>query len=221
MRFEFLDSFIALAQFGFHVLGLEAPRNVLRAIGVPGAHAKHDRLFDPGTVVVWPQALQDLRIGVHHTRLSPDLHASPLGVVDEEQLRARILCQVAESDVLPVAAEVGEGQRVFIEQVQESGRAAAMLNIRLPFEVRGREKEATLRGDEPAKIRRDGSFPATALFHARIGAARSAARLDGLHRFGEGHIARVAGSHSLSRPQATWRAAATGKSITVCATLLR
>ena len=56
--------------------------------------------------------------------------------------------RIAGGDVLPVAAEIGEGERLLVEHAQEARRAAAMLDVRLALGVGGGEIERSHAGDE-------------------------------------------------------------------------
>jgi hypothetical protein len=47
-------------------------------------------------------------------------------VVDEEEIGLRIVGEIAERDVLPVADEIGEADRLVIEHAQKARRAAAV-----------------------------------------------------------------------------------------------
>src|SRR4029077_6753193 len=92
-----------------------------------------------------------------------------------------VLGEIAGADILPVAGEIGEGECPLVDDAQESRRPAAMLDVRLPVLARGREVERPHAGDELGKDGVDLRLPATILFEARIGAARAAALLNGLH----------------------------------------
>jgi hypothetical protein len=52
-------------------------------------------------------------------------------------MRLRILVEVAERDVLLVAREVREPERLVVDHAQETRRSAAMLDVRLTHGVRG------------------------------------------------------------------------------------
>ena len=101
-----------------------------------------------------------------------------------------IVREVAERDVLPVAGEVGEADRLVIEHVQETGRPAAMLDIGLTVRARGGEEDARLRRDEAGEVgvilvSPSGPSPSP------VGKARA---LAGLHRLDgrrEGDVAGV------------------------------
>ena len=66
-------------------------------------------------------------------------------------MRLGIVREIAQRDVLPVADEVGEADRLVVEHLEKAGRAAAVLNVRLTVRVRGGEKNARLRRDEAAR----------------------------------------------------------------------
>ena len=69
-------------------------------------------------------------------------------VVHQEQLRLRVVGQVAARHELAVADEVGERDRVLVEHVQEARRAAAVLDVGLPGGVRRRQVDGDLLLDE-------------------------------------------------------------------------
>jgi hypothetical protein len=52
-------------------------------------------------------------------------------VIHQEDMSLRILGEIALGDVLPVAAVVGEGQRVVVENPDKTFRPAAVLDIGL------------------------------------------------------------------------------------------
>jgi hypothetical protein len=162
---------------------------MLRAVGVPRRHGEQDHLFRAGPVVRRGQARQQ-RVILDHARLAPDLDAPARRVIDQEQMRLRILGQIAAGDVLAVAAEIREGQGLAIEHAQEACRAAAMLDIRLPGGARGAEEDAGLRADEGGELGRDLGLPAAILLHPPIARSRPLAALDRLDGGREGDVAR-------------------------------
>jgi hypothetical protein len=64
----------------------------------------------------------------------------------------RIFRQVAQRNELPVAGEVGEGDRGLVEHMEEAGRAAAMLNRRLAVSAGGGEEDAGLGGEKCGEV---------------------------------------------------------------------
>jgi hypothetical protein len=94
----------------------------------------------------------------------------------------RVLREVADRDVLPVAAEVGEAERAGVEDPQEAARATAMLDVRLPVRAGGREEEAGLGRDERREAVVDRLGEPAALLEALVGASRAHAKLHGLGR---------------------------------------
>lgn len=72
------------------------------------------------------EARELLRLGENDdtpAALGIDLEPLAAGVVHQDQRDPGVRCQVAQADVLAVAAEVGEGQRLGVDDLQESGRA--------------------------------------------------------------------------------------------------
>ena len=111
-------------------------------------------------------------------------------VVHEEEHGTRVLGQIAGGDVLPVAGEIGEGERRLVNDAQEAGRSAAMLDVRLPVLARGRKVERPHARDELCEDSIDLRVPAAILVETRIGGARAATLLNGLHRGREGDVCR-------------------------------
>ena len=157
------------------ILGEQHVRDVLRAIGVPRFDGEQDRGFRPGLVAFGEQAGDERGVMLDHAGGAPDLHAPPIGVVHQKNQGARVLLEIARGDVLAVAAEIGEGERRLVEHAQEAGRAAAMLDIRLPVLAGGGEIERSHVRDE---VGQDGSIVVAKppfCFHARIGGRASRA----------------------------------------------
>src|SRR4029078_13226275 len=112
-------------------------------------------------------------------------------VVHQEDERLGILRQVAQRNVLLVAAEVGEAQRPFIDDPQEARPTTAVLNVRLPFGVRRREVELAALADELLELIGDLRFPSLATFDFRVQIARALRGLNRLYGRCERYIARV------------------------------
>ena len=107
-RFEFGDAGIAHGERLRDIGGVEFLRDVLRAIGVPRRDPEQDDLLGPRLVALRHQRFRQRRIVFHHARLAPDLHAAAMRIIHHENMRLRILRQIALRDVLPVAAVIGE-----------------------------------------------------------------------------------------------------------------
>ena len=71
------------------------------------------------------------RVPLDHAGGAPHLHPPAVGVVHQEEERPGVLGQVAQGDVLPVAAEVGEPERPLVDHLEEARRAAAVLDVGL------------------------------------------------------------------------------------------
>ena len=65
------------------------------------------------------------RIIEDHAGGSPKLDAAAAGVVHQKDKGFRVFGKVAQSDVLAIAAEVGEAECVFIDDLQKARRTAA------------------------------------------------------------------------------------------------
>src|ERR1700752_2725829 len=162
---------------------------MLRAIGIPRYDLEDDRLFRLGLVIFRHQRIDQRRIILDHAGLAPDLDAAAIDVVDQENVRLRILGEIALGDVLPVAAEIRESQRRLVENLDEAGGAAAVLDIGLPVSIRRRQEETGLRADEGCKPLIDFRAPAAAIFHVGVAVARALAGLDRLYSGGKGDVA--------------------------------
>jgi hypothetical protein len=79
-----------------------------------------------------------------------------LCIVDEKQLGLRIIRQIALRDVLPVASKIDEADGLVVEDAQEAGRPAAVLDVGLPLAIDGGKKDARLR---PMNSARSGVMP--------------------------------------------------------------
>ena len=79
-----------------------------------------------------------------------DFKAGLGGVVHEDEGYAVVVVEVAGGDVLLVATEVGEGDGTVIEDVDEAGRAAAVLDVRPAGFAGGGHVEGVAGGDEVA-----------------------------------------------------------------------
>ncbi len=104
--------------------------DVLAAVDVPRLDGEQDRLLRPCAVAVRHQSSQQRRIVRHDARSAPKLDAAAVGVIHQEQERPVVLRQVPGRDVLPVAGEIGEPDRMRIQRADEPFRAAAVLRVR-------------------------------------------------------------------------------------------
>lgn len=67
-----------------------------------------------------------------------------------------------------LAPNLDEANRLVIEHTQEARRAAAVLDIGLPFCIDSSEKNARLRPNECSKIGRYPCLPRAAFFHVMV-----------------------------------------------------
>ena len=118
------------AHGGGDVLGEEHLRDVLRAVRVVGLHAEHDGLLAARSVTLG-QERRDAFVILDRARRAPDLHPPPIGIIHQKDHRLRIVGEIAGGDVLPVAAEIGEGERLVVDHAQETLWAAAVLDVGL------------------------------------------------------------------------------------------
>ena len=128
--------------------------DVLRAVHVPRLDREEDRPLHLAGVRRVAELLLQVRVPLDHPGGAPHLHPPAIRVVHQEEERLRVLGQVAQGDVLAVAAEVGEPERVVVDHLEEPGRAAAVLDVGLPVGVRGAEVEHVQVGEECRQVRR-------------------------------------------------------------------
>src|SRR5262249_40768102 len=150
-----------------------------------GGDREDDRLLRPPAVVRVREPGQELRIVLYHARAAPELDAPALGPVDQEHECAVVLRQVAEGDVLPVPAEVREGECLVVQHAQKAGWTDAVLYVGLAVCPRGREEEAVACRDERRELRSDPRVEPAARLELRVRGARALAQLDLLHGLAE------------------------------------
>src|SRR5258706_2229441 len=92
---------------------LEALRDVLRAIGVPGADPEFEHLLAARFVIGRHQLREQCGIVFDDASLPPDLEAAAVRVVDQKQKRLRIFREVAGGDELAGSAAVSPTQDGF------------------------------------------------------------------------------------------------------------
>ena len=96
-----------------------------------------------------------------------DLEAGLGGIVHEDEGYAVVVVQVAGGDVLLVAAEVGESDGAVVEDVDEAGRATAVLNVRPAGFAGGGHVEGVAGGYEVALGFGEAVAGVAGLFDAR------------------------------------------------------
>ena len=105
--------------------------DVSGAIDVPGldrdANGTAERLSPGG----WRHRREQVLVVLDDCRLSPDFQPLPLAVIHEEQLHPRIFAEIAEGDILLVPLEIRKSQGLAVDDRDEAGRPAAMLDVRL------------------------------------------------------------------------------------------
>jgi hypothetical protein len=94
-------------------------------------------------------------------------------VIHHKDIGLGIFRQIALRDVLPVAAVIGECQRVLVEDFDKTFRAAAVLDVGLAVRGAGGEIQAVGFRQARGEVLVDFGAPAAALLDMRIGVARS------------------------------------------------
>ena len=171
---------------------------MLRAIGVPGRDLEQDHLLGPRLVALRHQRSHQRRIVLDDARLAPDLDPAAMRIIHDEDVRLGVFRQIALRDELPVAAVIGERQRVLVQHFDKALRAAAMLDVGLPVGVGGREIKAVGLRQERREVVVDLGAPAAVFLDMGVAVARSLAGLDRLHRRGEGDIAGISDGYLTS-----------------------
>ena len=129
---------------------------------------KDDRTLRHGPISGVNQFRQQGFVTLDDLRRTPKLRAALPHVVHDENVGARVLGEIARSDVLPVATIVRESQRLVVERAEKSPRTAAMLDIGLPLGAGRRQIKRTCFSDGSRKIGRNRARPAFALLHAFV-----------------------------------------------------
>ncbi len=167
---------------------------MLWAVYIPGVEVEEEHSLRRGslagvTVVGVGEPLEELLVVFHDLRASPELDASTIRVVHEEDERLRVLLQVAHRDVLPIAAEVGERERALVEHLEEALGTTPVLHVGLAIGAGSAEIEGVPLGDEPLEIGRDLRLPTAAFFHAGVAGSGTEPFLHRLHAGREGNVA--------------------------------
>src|SRR5712691_12110622 len=130
------------------VHGLEALRDMLRTVCVPGRDGEEERLFWPRPIARRHQPGDQTRIVFDDARFSANLDASPVSVIDQKEIGLRIVGQIAKRDVLAVAGEIGKADRPVVEHLEKAAWPTAMLDIGLAVAADHPEENADLAFDE-------------------------------------------------------------------------
>ena len=81
-------------------------------------------------------------------RAAEDLQPAAARVVDQDQRHPVVAGQIADADILPVAAKVREADRPLVQHLEEARRPAAMLDVGPAGLADRRHVEAVARGEE-------------------------------------------------------------------------
>ena len=110
----------------------ETRGDVLRAVPIEGFQMQQEGSLGLSLVSGKSETSGEIGRGVEIARLHvrQNLETRAVRVIHQDQGDAIIGADIAQADVLPVAAKVGEAERLFVEDFEEAGRTAAMLHIR-------------------------------------------------------------------------------------------
>ena len=163
LRLQLADAALKLLDHGLDFSLRKPLVDVLGTVDVPRFDGEDDGPLDLARIVRVTQAIQQLGVILDHPGGAPQLDPLLVGVIHQEDERLRVLRQVAERDVLAVAAEVGEGQRLVVQHLQKAGRAAPVLDVRLPLGAGRAQVEHIQPRQELGQVRRHTGLPAPAL----------------------------------------------------------
>src|SRR6267143_6062273 len=120
LNLEPLDALIAFGERGSDVSGVDACGDMSGTVGVPGKYRKEHDPLGLSLVSDRHQSGGERLIAFRGAQLSPHLEPTPACVVDQEQMCFRVLFQVAQGDVLPIADVVDKTNGSFIEHAYEA-----------------------------------------------------------------------------------------------------
>ena len=127
---------------------------MLLAIPVKRLQAQPENAFELRFVVRHGDERGQVRVIIKRQGfdVGVDLEPRPMRVIHEEQADPVVSREVASADILAVAAIVGKGERMIIDQLKETARAAPMLDV-VPSRFRnGRHVKAIAIGNERSLI---------------------------------------------------------------------
>jgi len=206
LRLEFLDPGFQGADVIAHLLDLflrEARLDVLRAVSVHDLDLEDEDAFVLRAVVGIHDTRHQVRIVFDELRAPPDLEPLTVRVVHEKETRAIVFGEVAHRDVLAVAGVLDEGERLAVQDLQESPRSSAMLDVGAAVRARRGDVDGLALADERRARFRDLLVPAGAGTHLLVDPARTEALLLGLDRRREREVARVF-AHEEDRSVLSW-----------------
>ena len=136
-----------------HRFGRDAKRNVLRAVPVEALDADQQVALDQRIADRRAQPRDQIGIGVGGVDMAGPAHqleALLLGEVDDDQRHPAVVVEVADRDILPIAAKVRQCQGVVIDRLDEAGRTATVLDVGPAARADGGNEETLATGDEVA-----------------------------------------------------------------------
>ena len=116
---------------GLEFIDGEALRDMLRAIPVERFDLDDHRPFGPRTVGLIMQRGDEIRVfsGINKPHAAPDLQASLVRVIHQDQRNPVIGRQIADAQILPVSTKISVGNCLGVDNLQEAGWTAAKLNV--------------------------------------------------------------------------------------------
>ena len=162
-----------------------AGSDVLGAVPVEGFDVDDDGSFDGAFVIGRAELLDEIGgFGAFvDGGAAEDFEAGLGGVVHENEGYAVVVVEVAGGDVLLVATEVGKGDGSVVEDVNEAGRAAAMLDVGPSGFAGGGHVKGVAGGDEVTLGFGEAVAGLASLLDAVVGGT---AAVEGLLLFDEG-----------------------------------
>ena len=153
--FQFCHLVLKTIDHGCHFADEHTLVDVLRTVYIPGLDRKENRSLRGAGIIRIGQRSEQIGVILDNTCSSPYLDPTAVYIVHQEDERLLVFRQCAHCNELLISPEVCKRQRLLIYRPQESGRAASILDIRLPLNVRRAELEHIHLGEERFEPRRD------------------------------------------------------------------
>ena len=178
----------------------ETGLDVLGTVHIPPVKVEDEGAIYGGPVCRVGELLHELGIILDDLSRSPDLDATAIREVHEENERFVIVLKVSDRDVLAVSTEVGKSERLRVQDFEKPGWTSAVLNIGLSVGIHCPQEQRIALRNKLREFRRHLVLPASSLLHGFVDLARAQSFLNRLDRWREGNIAdRRLGHEAFSR----------------------
>ena len=165
---------------------------MLGAVPVVGLNGEHDRAFDFRVVTLDCQFGAEFWVilYVRHVGRGPEFQTVTSWVVHEDQRNAPVVVQIPDTDVLPVAPEVGKADRSFIENLKETLWPPAKLHVRPAILADGSHVER-ISGAYEFDLTIGEKIAVTGLLHPQVSLAGAVVLLRSLDAFGKSELGEI------------------------------